>query len=150
MKISDVMTRNPRTCPADATCADAARALWESDCGSMPVVDPEGRLIAMITDRDICMAALTQGKALHAVPVWVAASRDVVAAADTDAVEAARTLMDSRRVRRIPIIDDDRRVVGVVSMHDLVRHARTGAGNGGVRAGAVVHTLASIGQPASR
>ncbi len=149
MKIAELMTRKPRTCRSDQSCADAARALWETNCGAIPVVDAEGRLVAMITDRDICMAALSQGKPLVAVPVWVAASRDVVAAIDTDGVEVARALMEQRGLRRIAVVDGGRRVVGVVLAIDLKRNAMAGRRSGRVAVSDVVRKLAVIGRSAT-
>jgi CBS domain-containing protein len=96
--------------------------MWESDCGCVPVVDAGGKAIAMITDRDICMAAFTQDKPLSQIPVSIAASRTLAAVREDDTVEAAEAVMRAHRVRRVPVVDADGRVTGVLSVNDLVCH----------------------------
>lgn len=75
MNVQDVMTRSVTTCLAQDCLYSVARLLWERDCGSLPIVDRDGRPIAMITDRDVCMAAYTTGKPLHELRVATAMSK---------------------------------------------------------------------------
>ena len=77
MNAGNLMTAGARTCSLIDSLNLAAQIMWENDCGCVPVVDDDGRAIAMITDRDICMAAYTQGKLLKDMPVSIAASRSL-------------------------------------------------------------------------
>lgn len=144
MKAEDVMTRDPKSCFIDETAADAAHVMWENDCGAVPVIDRENRLMAMVTDRDLCMAAYTQGRPLREIALSTAASHLLVAARRHDEATVVETLMARHRIRRIPIVDGDRRLVGIVSTNDLVRHARGDAPSLGPSD--VVRTLATIGE----
>jgi CBS domain-containing protein len=119
----------------------AARLMWEYDCGAVPIVDERGHTVGMITDRDICMAAYIQGKPLTMLPViGVGASR--VHAIRPDApIEEAHHLMKMHRVRRLPVIDIGEHLVGMVSVADLVRHARGSAPPGDAEH---VATVASV------
>jgi len=142
--VRQLMTGSPRTCgPAD-TLHDAARIMWDSDCGCVPVVDADGRVVAMITDRDICMAAYTQGKPLGEIPVSSAASRSLVAAREGDTLQTALDAMRHARVRRLPVIDAGGRPVGVLSWSDLVRHVHLGPRGSGGEAERLTSTFAAI------
>ena len=69
MKVEQLMSRDVKTCQATEMLNRAAQLMWENDCGCVPVVDEDGRAVGMITDRDVCMAAYTQGRLLDALPV---------------------------------------------------------------------------------
>ena len=103
----------------------------------------------MITDRDICMAAYTQGRPLWQLPVGLAASRAVFCAHEHDSIEAVEAMMRAHRIHRVPVVDDGGRPVGIVSVNDLARRAHTGHRNGTLGADAVVKTLAAICGPAA-
>ena len=124
MKIGEVMSRGARTCRTDDSLAEAARIMWEGDCGCLPVVDAAGRLAGMITDRDVCMAAYTQGARLQDCRVASAMTRDAAACTPADSLGRVHELMRSRRVRRIPVLDAERKPIGVVTLGDLVRGAQ--------------------------
>lgn len=145
MQIKQVMSHPVVTCPADSTLDQAARLMWEFDCGVIPVVGDDGRLMGVVTDRDICMAAYTQGRALNAIPVSTAMAKQVVAGHADDSVESVETLMRSSQVRRIPILDGENRPVGLVSMNDLARVAARAHRPGVDRE--LVKTLAAVCQP---
>ena len=97
--------------------------MWEHDCGVVPVVDAEERVLAMLTDRDVCMAAFTQGKPLAELPVSIAASKRVFWVHPHDSVETAERLMRKQQIRRLPVVDERGRLVGLLSLNDLARHA---------------------------
>jgi CBS domain-containing protein len=147
MHVSELMIHPVHTCPADAHLDVAARIMWDHDCGALPVVDNEGHAVGMLTDRDICMAAYTQGKRLNQIGVRSAMAASVLACHVNDSVEAVERVMQEGRVRRVPILDDDRRVVGIVALNDLARHAAR-ARKGGVDR-EIVTTLAAICEPRS-
>jgi CBS domain-containing protein len=149
MKARDVMTRGARTCaPGDAlNCA--AQIMWENDCGCVPVVDEEGRAIGMITDRDVCMAAYTQGRTLAEIAVSSAMSTNLASVQEADELEVAEELMSAHQVRRLPVLDEERRVIGVLSLSDMVR-TTDGGRTDGLGAEQVTGTLAAICTPPSR
>jgi CBS domain-containing protein len=151
MKIQTKMTAPVKTCIPTDTLALAAQLMWESDCGSLPVVDVAGAPIGMITDRDICMAAYTQGERLDAIAVGIAMSRSVYTCRATDALTTAEATMRLHQVRRLPVIDDDGHLVGIVSLSDFARNAHELTGVLGVLgsrdalgAQAILHTLIAV------
>ena len=145
MQIKEVMSHPVVTCPADSTLDQAARLMWEFDCGVIPVVGDEGRLTGVVTDRDICMAAYTQGRPLYEIPVSTAMAKQVIAGHVADSVESVEELMRTNQVRRVPILDGEDRIMGLVSMNDLARLA-TRAHRAGVDR-ELVKTMAAVGQP---
>jgi CBS domain-containing protein len=146
MRIGDIMSRPVVVCRADDTLEEAARLMWECDCGFVPIVDQENRVAGTITDRDICMAAYTKGKALRDLRVSEVMTREVHTVREEDGIERAERLMSDKQVRRLPVLDRDRRPVGVLSLGDV---ARCAAGDqkwhGGDRE--VASSLAEISRP---
>jgi len=145
MQIKDIMSHPVVTCPADSTLDQAARLMWEFDCGIVPVIGDDGRLVGVVTDRDICMAAYTQGKALSAIPVGTAMATQVVAVHGEELIEQAEHLMRDSQIRRLPVLDNDNRPVGIVSMNDLARLAARAHKNAVNRE--LVDTLATVCKP---
>ena len=121
MKTRDLMTKQVASVRATDSTAVAARLMWDCDCGAILVLDEEGRAIAMITDRDICMAALMRDRAPSAIPVSDAMSRDLQCCGPDDSVSSAEQLMRTHQVRRIPIVDRERHPLGLLSLADIVR-----------------------------
>jgi CBS domain-containing protein len=148
--VRQVMTPNPRTCTPSDSLHHAARIMWDIDCGCVPVVDAEGLAVAMITDRDICMAAYTQGAPLGQLPVASAASRTLVSVLEGDTLQIAESMMQQHRVRRLSVIDQNGRLVGIVSMSDLARYANFGDGDGERNAEPLARTLAAVSAPTPR
>jgi CBS domain-containing protein len=148
MQIKDVMSHPPVTCPVSGTLDHAARLMWEFDCGIVPVVNADGRLAGVVTDRDVCMAAYTQGRPLASIPVTTAMARSVVAGPAGDPIEHAEELMRDNQIRRLPVLDGDARPVGLVSMNDLARLAARAKRSGVDRE--LVKTLAAVCQPRGR
>jgi len=126
-RVQDVMSTDVVLCRANDTMEHAARLLWEHDCGCLPVVDEDGVVMAMITDRDICMAAYTQGRALPEIRVEHAMSKDVVCCGPSDELAEAARRMGDRGVRRLPVTDEGGRIQGLVSVNDMAC-ACSGAG----------------------
>jgi CBS domain-containing protein len=140
------MTTAVKSCGPNDNLQRAAQIMWENDCGIVPVVDGDGRLVGVITDRDVCMAAYTQGQPLWQILVSNAMAKQVHGVRETDLVEAAEGLMRRVRVRRVPVLDGDGRLRGIVSMNDLARHAHRSAGHKthGVSGDSIMQTLAAI------
>jgi CBS domain-containing protein len=145
MRIKEIMSHPAVTCPMTCTLDQAARLMWEFDCGIIPVIDEEGRLAGVVTDRDICMAAYTQGRALNAIPVTTAMAKSAVAVHAGDSIEQAEELMRESQVRRLPVLDEDGRPAGLVSLNDLARLAARAKKSGVDRE--LVATLAAVCQP---
>lgn len=147
IRVDQLMTLPVLTCRASQSLEAAAALMWDHDCGAVPVVDDAGRLVGMITDRDACMGAYTQGKRLGEIPIESVMSRRVVACRADDPVGFAEELMQTHQVRRIPVIDADDRPIGLLSLNDLARGAlRPGPGQ---RAALLTfaRTLATICRP---
>ena len=122
LSVREIMTEAVACCAPDETLNAAARQMWEHDCGAVPVVDA-GKLVGIITDRDICMAAYTQGRPLTAIAIKEVMARHVHACRSADTLERAATLMAEARVRRLPVVDAEQRLVGIVSIADIARSA---------------------------
>lgn len=148
MRIKELMSQPAVTCPQTATLDQAARLMWEYDCGVVPVVNDEGRLAGVVTDRDICMAAYTQGKPLSEIPVTTAMARQVVASHADDDVASAEALMRDNQIHRVPVLDGEARVEGVLSLNDLARAAANAKKSAVDRE--LVQTLGAICQPRLR
>jgi CBS domain-containing protein len=127
MRVEQVMTRTVKTCSPHDNLEQAAAIMWDYDCGALPVVAPEDgatRVVGMLTDRDVCMAAYTQGKALRDIPVSSAMSRTVCSCRSTDSVATALKVMETNQIRRLPVLDADDLLAGVLSLADLGREAQ--------------------------
>ena len=124
MKISEVMTRDVQTIRPDQSAQDAARFMLKAEAGSIPVTDGD-RLIGMITDRDIAVRGVAKGYGPD-TPVRELMSDDVICARADDSVEDVASRMSEAQVRRLPVIDQDERLCGIVSLGDLSRESDTG------------------------
>lgn len=145
MNVAALMTEKVHTCVPWDTLDRVARIMWEGDIGAVPVVDDSGKTTGMITDRDLCMAAYTQGKPLSEIPVWVAASSQVIAARPDDTLESLHDRMRSGRVRRVPVVGERGEPIGVVTLGDLARRAADS--RDGDASAEVARTLAFVVQP---
>jgi CBS domain-containing protein len=148
MEVEKLMTRGVHTCGPGDAMSRAAQIMWEHDCGVVPVVDGGGKPVAMITDRDVCMAAYLQGRPLAEMPVSVACSRGVVTVREHDSVEIAEAVMQEHQIRRVPVVDAQDRLVGVLAMGDLARTFQMSDGTS-VSPREVAKTLAAVSQPHS-
>jgi CBS domain-containing protein len=126
MKVQDIMTANVETCSAESDLAAAATIMWERDCGSVPVVDGERKVVGMITDRDICMALCTRNKLATEIKVGEVISGRVYACAADDDIRDALETMQSAQLRRLPVVDDAGVLQGILSINDVVLHAKKG------------------------
>lgn len=124
MKVSDVMTREPETLAPKATCGEAATLMKQEDCGSIPIVD-NGRLVGIVTDRDIVIRALAMGKDPKTTPVSAVMSADPVTISPDSGIEEASRLMAERQIRRIPVVKDGR-LAGIVVIGQLARREDEG------------------------
>lgn len=116
MKISDVMTPNPKTVKASDSIQTAALIMRDEDTGAVPVAD-NGRVTGMVTDRDIVIRAVADGDFTAKISDVV--SDDVITATPGMSTSEAAALMSEHQIRRLPVVDDDDRLVGIVSLGDL-------------------------------
>lgn len=149
MNASEVMTTAVQSCRADDNLQRAMQIMWDHDCGVVPVVDAENRVIGMITDRDVAVAAYTQGRPLWQIPVSSAMAKKVHGVEATDSLEMVETLMRRVHVRRVPVLDGQGTLRGIISLNDLARHSQRGAGRkaDGLRADSIARTLAAVCEP---
>ena len=139
MKVREIMTAQPKTASRNTTLAAAAQLLWGGDCGILPVVD-DGKLVGVVTDRDMYVALATRNKPASQVTIGDVATSKVWACGPDDDVHAALDTMASQRVRRLPVTQDGA-LVGVLSLNDLVLAA---GADKAVRNDEVVATLKAI------
>jgi len=120
MKVQDIITSDVQYCGPDTNLAAAAKMMWDSDCGALPVLNVEGHVMGMITDRDICMAAATKNKPASDITVWETISGKVHTCQPSDDVHTALDIMKREKVRRLPVVDEDGVLQGIVAMNDFV------------------------------
>ena len=125
MKVEQLMMKNAGACRPESTLDDAARIMWERDCGFVPVIESErsAKVVGVITDRDACMAAYTRGAGLKDLRVADAMAKVVWSCAPSDSIEEAERRMTEARVRRLPVVDDGGQLLGVLSLADIAREA---------------------------
>ena len=119
MKISEVMTRNVKTVTPDTTAQEAAGFMLSEDAGSMPVSEGD-RLIGMVTDRDIAVRGVAKGRGPE-TPVRELMTDQVICVREDDDVDDVASKMSETQVRRLPVVDEDDRLCGIVSLGDLSR-----------------------------
>lgn len=128
MIISEVMTREVRIASPDDTLECAARLMEEEDCGSLPVAEDD-RLVGMLTDRDITIRAVARGLTPRDGKVRDAMSKEVRYVYDDESVRDVAKVMGDLHVRRLPVLDREKRLVGIVSLGDLALTKPTSAGD---------------------
>jgi CBS domain-containing protein len=146
MKVKELMTSDVKSCGLDTNLATAAKIMWESDCGAIPVTDEQGKVVGVITDRDICIAAATRSRTEGEIPVQDVISSIVYTCTPSDDVRAALDTMKNRKVRRLPVVGHDGRLSGIVSIHDIASQARS-TKSSDISPEAVIETLVAITVP---
>ena len=107
MKVQDIMTSDVHCCGPDTNLAAAAKMMWDSDCGALPVLNVQGQVLSMITDRDICMATATKNRPASDIIVWETVSGKAHTCHLSDDVHTALDTMKREKVRRLPVVDED-------------------------------------------
>jgi CBS domain-containing protein len=146
MKVKDLMTTPVQTCRTTALLGEAAQVMLDAGCGCVPVVGCHGHLAGMLTDRDVCLAVAARHQSPWEIPVRDVMSPNIVSVPIDAYVDAALVAMKENRVRRVPVVDEEGRVKGLISIDDAIRH--TGLGPGRLAAEAVVDVLRHICAPA--
>ena len=128
MKVEDIMTRNVKSCRPENNLSQVIALMWDYDFGAMPVVDDENRVMGMITDRDIAIAASTKGRLATEINVGEVISGNVYACATDEDVRSALKTMRREKVRRLPVIGHDGKLAGILSINDVVLRAEEAKG----------------------
>lgn len=149
MKVEQIMSRPAVTCLVSDTANRAAQLMWDEDIGCVMVLDAEGKLAGVITDRDLCMAAYTRGAPLWQITVGDVMTKSVAVVRQDDRLGMAEALMRSKRVRRLPVVDAKEKLVGLLSLNDVARAAQHQRGRRvpDVAGEEVVSTLGAICEP---
>jgi CBS domain-containing protein len=154
MQVKKIMTTQVTSCRPDDALDRVAQLMWNHDCGCLPVCVADGanRVAGVITDRDICMSALFEGKPLRELRVAEAMSRQLYSCRPADSLEDAERTMREAQVRRLPVVDEQGSLVGMVTLADLAREAEREQtlSSPAISGQEIGVTLASICQPPHR
>lgn len=128
MNTADIMTANVELTSPSTPVQDAAKAMRADDVGALPVGEND-RLVGMITDRDIALRVVAEGRDPASTSVGDAMSEHITYCFDTDALDRAAEIMAEHQIRRLPVLNADKRLVGMVALGDLARSSEAVAGN---------------------
>ncbi len=128
MKIKDIMTREIACVDASSTAADAAKKMKDQNVGTVLVID-QNQLKGMLTDRAITTRAVAEDRDPKSLPVTDIMTKDIIGCSDEDDVFDALKTMGENKVRRLPVVDNEDHLVGVVSMSDIAEQMRSGIDN---------------------
>src|SRR5258705_1706651 len=120
MKVEDVMTEDVQFCTPETNLATAAMQMWDHDCGTLPVVSEDGTAMGMITDRDICIAAATRHRDIAEIRVGELASGALHSCTPNTRLDEALKIFQQARVRRLPVLNNDGKLEGILSLNDIV------------------------------
>jgi len=125
-KANDLMTQNPACVTPQTTSQEAASLMEREDVGSLPVVESRDsmKLVGIVTDRDLALRILGRGQAASTPVSTAMSSGDLACVGPDDSLDKVEELMSSHQVRRIPVVDENNRVVGMVAQADLAREQR--------------------------
>lgn len=144
MKVKDVMTADARAIWITESLAEAAKTMWENDCGILPIIKDGRKVVGMITDRDICMATAIRDRNPSSISVEEVMNSTVYAAQPEEEVEHALQTMREHRIRRLPVLNPEGELQGIVSMNDIVLMAKGNGKKPRIDYGDVVKTYQAI------
>lgn len=145
MKVKSLMTRVVTSCEPQSTLEEAGRTMRSIDSGVLPVLD-HGQVAGVITDRDICIALTEHDRRGSEVRVAEVMSRGAWTCSETDSVRKALATMRAKRVRRLPVLDSNGGLAGILSINDVLRHAAKTGDGPGVSSEEALETLQRIGE----
>lgn len=125
MRVQDVMMRTPAYCSPETNLGSAVQLLWERDCGFLPIVDAKRKLIGVVTDRDLCVALGTRCQTAGRITVGEVATGKVYSCKEKDEIHTALETMAKRRVRRLPVVNEEGVLQGILSMDNVVLHTES-------------------------
>jgi CBS domain-containing protein len=123
MKVLDIMTHTAVCCGPETNVAAAVEMMWNRNCGVLPVVEADGKLVGIVTDRDICIALGTRNQLAGSMPVREVATKTVHTCSPEEEIHVALQTMAENKVHRLPVVDQHGMVQGVLSMDDILVHA---------------------------
>ena len=123
MKVKEVMTPDARATWITESLADAAKSMWENDCGVLPIIKDGRKVVGMITDRDICMATAMKDRNPSGISVEEVMTGTVYAATPEEDIEQALKTMREHKIRRLPVLNPQGELEGILSMNDIVLKA---------------------------
>jgi len=138
MKLKDIMTDDVEVVSPKTSVYEAARTMRLLDIGALPVCDGD-RIVGMLTDRDLTVRSIAEGRDPRTTPVKETMTSQIVWCYDDQNVEEAEALMQEQQIRRLPVLDHDKRLVGIISLGDLATRAHDAG---------VVSTLEEVSMPA--
>ncbi|HYV12642.1 MAG TPA: CBS domain-containing protein [Pyrinomonadaceae bacterium] len=142
MKVKEIMAPNVKTIWLTESLTDAARLMWENDCGVLPIIKDGRKVVGMITDRDICMAMAMRNQSPSGVSVEEVMTGQVYSVSPEDDVDQALQTMQEHKIRRLPVVNGEGELEGIVSMNDVVLNAK--ASDDGIAYEDVVKTYQAI------
>ena len=122
MKVKDIMTQSAVCCSPETNVGAAVELMWVHNCGMLPVVGTDRKLIGIVTDRDICIAMGTRNRLAGELTVGEIATRNVFTCKPNDEIHDALNTMANKQVRRLPVVNDEGRPQGILSMDDIIAH----------------------------
>ena len=123
MKVKDIMTPDPKAIWLTESLADAARLMWENDCGVLPIIKDGRKVVGLITDRDICMATVMNQANPSGISVEEVMTGQVYSVNSEDDVAQALQAMQEHKIRRLPVVSAEGELEGILSMNDIVLKA---------------------------
>ena len=123
MKVKDAMMRTPAFCKEEANAGEAVELMWNRNCGLLPVVNEEEKVVGVVTDRDLCIALGTRKVLAGELKLSGITSRRVFSCSADEEIHFALATMAREKVRRLVVLDKEGRLEGILSMDDIVRHA---------------------------
>ena len=123
MKVKDIMTGSPIYCTAKTNLGEAAALMWSRDCGILPVVDGERKVIGVVTDRDMFLALGTRNRLAGDITVGEVAPAKPFLCGSEDDIHTALATMARQKVRRLPVVNPEGRLEGILSMDDVIVRA---------------------------
>jgi CBS domain-containing protein len=146
MKVKDIMTTSVLSVKESQYLNDAACLMWEFDFGSLPVLDEDECIQGVVTDRDICMAAYTKGLPIENISVRTAMSTIIYSCSEDDSIEKAEDLMRRHQVRRLPVLDKNKKLKGILSLNDIVLAYNNHSLASSIKATDIAKTLGSVSE----
>jgi CBS domain-containing protein len=122
MKVKEVMTQSAVCCSADTNVGAAVELMWVRNCGMLPVVGTDQKLVGVVTDRDICIAMGTRNRLAGELTVGEIATRNAFTCKPDDEIHEALDTMANKQVRRLPVVNDQGIPQGILSMDDIIGH----------------------------
>jgi CBS domain-containing protein len=124
MQVQDIMVRDAKSCRMDTNLAAATAIMWNNGCGALPVVEDTGKVVGMITDRDICIAVGTRNRLASEIKIAEVIPQKAFTCAPEDDIRAALRTMQTEKVRRLAVVSNDGLLKGILCLDDIILNAR--------------------------